>query len=174
MSKENIPHQVDPFRFAANAIRLQGYLPVEDMRRLSSSLSKNTGEVEVNVEFGIDEQGIRFMRGDFSTQLVLQCQRCMKDFLHNITGNFLTGFAHTEEEAKELPKRYDPIVVKELVIADVIEDELILGLSIPMHPPDECEAKLPLEINSEQKETISKENPFKVIELLRKRNSNKV
>lgn len=175
MSHENIPYKIDPYRFAAQGIHLHGSLPVNKMNRLCSSLSKKEGEVEVDIQFGTDEQGTRFMRGQFSATVVLQCQRCLNDFSFNINGSFLSGFVRTEEEAKELSKTYDPIITDELIIAHTIEDELILSLPlVPKHLPDECNIKMPIEFDSVETAIPEKENPFKVIELLRKRNPNKV
>lgn len=179
MSKEYLPTKVDPFRFADQAIRLQGMLPIKDMQRFSESLYSNEGEVEVNVQFGVDEQKIRYMRGHYTTQLVLQCKRCMERYVQEVSGEILSGFAHTEEEADQLPDRYDPVVVSDgmLAIADVIEDELIIGLPIvPMHSANDCKVSLPLVLsseNSEQVSDVSKDHPFKVIELLRSKHNSK-
>ena len=178
MSKENLlPNKIDPFRFADNGTHLEGKLLVKEMNRLCTSLNNHAGEVKLSMMFGVDEQGIRFVRGAYSVHLILQCQRCMEPFEYDISGNFLSGIVHTEEEASELPKGYDSLVAKEgmLVIQDVIEDELIVTLPIvPMHNIKDCKMKLPFAIDSEYTVESTQENPFKVIELLRhKRNSNK-
>lgn len=178
MPKENLlPHKVDPFRFAENEIRLEGTLLIKDMHRLAASVNNDTGKVDVKVNFGVDEQGIHFIRGQYVTHLMLQCQRCMEDFGFDMTGHFLLGIVHTEEEADQLPKGYDSIIAKEgeLIIQDVVEDELIVGLPIvPMHNLQDCKIKLPLALDSTEEVESEKENPFKVIEILRaKRNLNK-
>lgn len=172
MTKEYLPLKVDPFRFADNATRLYGSLPVKNMTRLTSSLLSDEGEVQVNIDFGIDEQGLRYARGHLSTHLALQCQRCMESFNYEIIDDFLLGIVQTEEEAEELPERYDPLIATEpdLLIQDVVEDELIVSLPIvPMHSENDCKVHLPLQAESETASGIEKENPFKVIELLRKR-----
>ncbi len=171
MSKETLPLKVDPFRFADNGTCLQGRLPIKNMKRLMESLTFDQGEVDIDIQFGVDEQEIRYIRGHLKTQLILQCQRCMEPFKYEIIDDFLLGIVQTEEEADELPERYDPLVIKEmdLFIQDVIEDELIVSLPIvPMHPPKDCKVRLPLV--AESTGISDKENPFKVIELLRKRN----
>lgn len=178
MSKENsLPQKVDPFRFAENEISLEGVIPIKDMVRLSPSLGSNEGQVEVHVTFGMDEQGTRFIRGHYSAHVVLQCQRCMETFENEVSGNLLLGMVTAEEAISELPKNYDPIVIKEgsLSIQDVIEEELILSLPIvPMHSTKNCKITLPLAVGSTEKVESESENPFKVIELLRvKRNVDK-
>lgn len=173
MSEENLPTKIDPIRFAEHAIRLQGVLLLKDMPRLSSSLSSHEGVVNVVFQFGVDEQGIRFLRGEFATQLTLQCQRCTKPFAYNIADEFLSGIVSTDAEAEKLPKGYDPLIVKDgiLSLQTIIEDELIIGLPIvPVHPADDCPIKMPYVLDVEAE--ADKNNPFKVIELLRTKNHN--
>src|SRR6266702_4190921 len=100
MSKEILlPQKVDPFRFADNAVRLEGVLFIKEMQRLCSSLSQDTGEVAISIEFGVEESGIRFMRGHIATHLMLQCQRCLEPFRQELTGRFFLVIVHTAEEA---------------------------------------------------------------------------
>lgn len=170
MSEENIPQKVDPFRFAENAIRLQGLLPVKDMQRLCEVLHEETGEIGVDIEFGKNEQGIRFVTGQLSGTLQLQCQRCMEPLAYEITNKIWLAIVHTEDEAEDLPTGYDSIVVKDgiLVIQDMVEDELIVSMPVvPMHDPKDCKVTLPLIIESDQATQMEKESPFKVIEFLR-------
>lgn len=178
MSKEILlPQRVDAFRFAENEIRLEGVIPIVDMERLASSLSSDAGQVHVRVQFGKDEQGAPFLRGEYSAHLLLRCQRCMEAFDHEVNGQLLVGIVTSEEEMDRLPKGYDGVIVEDgqLQLRDVIEDDLIVGLPIvPMHSMPDCNVSLPLEIGSGSKPEPEKENPFKVIELLRsKRDINK-
>ena len=179
MPKENmLPTKiVDPFRSAENAIHLQGILSVKNMERLCSSLNSDSGEVNVSMEFGVDEQEIPFIRGELSTQVVLQCQRCMEPFSYDIADHFLLGIVRSEEDASRLPDRYNPVIAnndKALIIQDVIEDELLVSLPIvPMHHPKDCNVTLPLSADPKNMEESEKENPFKVIELLRSKHNSK-
>jgi uncharacterized protein len=168
MANEYLPLKVDPFRFADNATRMHGSLPIKNMERLAPSLASDQGDIEINIQFGVDEQKLRYLHGHLSTQLILQCQRCMESFNYEIISDFKLGIVKTEEEAKELPDRYDPLLADgiEVLIQDVIEDELIVSLPIvPMHSAENCRVGLPLK--AESGERVEKENPFKVIELLR-------
>lgn len=172
MLKDTLPAQVDPFRFADNAISLQGALYIKDMQRLASGLYTNEGEIRVSMEFGVDRQGIHFLRGQITACLVLQCQRCLEPFSHEIESSFLSGIVRSEEEANQLPKGYDQLIVKEgmLALQEVVEDELIINLPIvPMHKVSDCKVKLPLEIETNEEVQVGKENPFKVIEFLKVR-----
>lgn len=170
MSKESLPEKINPFRFAENALRLQGFYLIKDLSRLTPSLSNDEGEVQIDLTFGVDRQGIRYMKGHLETQLNLQCQRCMQPFIYGIMCDFTFGVVRTEEEAEMLPKQYDPIVVSKeaLLLLDMVEDELIINLPlIPMHPPEACKIKLPLKAKLESGSDDGRNNPFKVIESLR-------
>lgn len=178
MSKENqVPHKIDPFRMADHAMQFERSFSLKDMTRLHESLSNQEGEVTVDFEFGKDtDQHVQFVRFTFRAELSLQCQRCLEPFSYPIQGQLQAGLVHNEEEARRLPKEYDPVIVKDGTIAlqDVVEDELIIGLPIvPMHLAKDCGVKLPKRLDSEIES--EKDNPFKVIELLRsdKHNSNK-
>jgi uncharacterized protein len=110
------------------------------MSRLRSSLSSDEGEVRVDLSFGVDEEGIRFIKGHMETCLILECQRCLEPFSYEIIGDFMSGIVRTEKEADRLPERYDPLLVPEssLVLGEMIEDELIISLPIvPMHGMDD-------------------------------------
>ena len=175
MHKDNLPLKVDPFRFADNSLSLSGMLLIKDMPRLCSSLGSDEGEVRVELVFGIDEEGIRYIKGHMTTCLILICQRCLESFKYEIIGDFMLGIVRTEKEADRLPERYDPLLVPDLslVLSDMVEDELIVGLPIvPMHRIDDCKAKKSLESYSSDA-VIERENPFKVIELLRSKRNDK-
>lgn len=179
MSNENLPEKINPFRFAESGSSLHGTLAIKDMQRLGTSLIAHDGEVQVHLQFEVDEQGTKILRGHLETQLKLQCQRCMQPFNYEIINDFVSGLVRSEEEAKQLPDVYEPVLVKEdgmLVIQDMIEDELIIGLPIvPMHDAMECKIELPKVIlGSREVSEGDDNNPFKVIEILRaKRNSDR-
>lgn len=176
MSKDYLPQQVDPFRFAENATRLRGTLSIQNMQRLLTSLYSDEGEVTIVMEFGIDEQKIRFLQGHIEGSVILQCQRCMEKLPYTINNDFCAGLVETDEEAELLPKQYDPVMVTEgsLIIQDMIEDELIINLPIvPMHDMKDCKVKLPLVAEDEIENVVKKDNPFKVIESLRSKRDDK-
>lgn len=178
MSKENLPEKINPYRLAEAGAVLHGILHVKDMQRLCMELAQDDGHVEVRIELGVDQEGVRFLRGHFEAHLMLQCQRCMESFAYEIIGDFLSGVVASEEEAKRLPDRYEPVLTDEdmLVLQDVIEDELIIALPIvPMHDQADCKVVLSnITLGPEQEEIEKENNPFKVIEILRtKRDTNR-
>lgn len=176
MSKDNnvLPEKVSSFRLAETEAALQGILRLEDMQRLQPSLHDNKGQVSVKMQFGTDEEGIRFVRGHVEAEVHLQCQRCMRPFVFEIVDDFVSGLVKTEEEAANLPERYDPVVTEEgtFSILERVEDELIISLPIvPMHNLKDCEVKSPsILLKDGEGADQERENPFKVIEILRSKN----
>lgn len=171
MSNGNLSLKVDPFRLAEQCVEMEGVLQVKNMGRLCSGLYSPEGEVKVKLRFDKDRQGIRFLRSQTEARVMLQCQRCMEPYSHEIKNDSMLGIIAAEEESNDLPGRYDPVVAKDgiLMIQDMVEEELILSLPIvAMHQPKDCKVKS----ESESEMAVEKENPFKVIEFLKEETSN--
>jgi uncharacterized protein len=172
MSKDYLPIQVDPVRFAENATHLHGTLLVKNLERLGESLMTPAGEVTVDLQFGIDQQRIRFLKGHCETELTLQCQRCLEPFQYKIVGNFNSAIVGSEEAEKELPESYDPLLIdpenSTLNLQDLVEEELIISLPIVFkHDLQDCKIKTPYFVAGDA--VNEKESPFKVIEFLKEK-----
>lgn len=167
MSEKLIPEHIDPFRYAEQSLGLDGKVKVADLKRLDMNLDKNA-EIAVNLQFGIDEQKITYLKGHLETKLSLQCQRCMEPLVYGIMSDFSLGVVSTLDEANSLPEQYEPALAAEgsLALRELIEDEIILNLPIiPKHEPDECKVKLPLAESGW--EPGKGKNPFHVLESLK-------
>jgi len=143
-------------------------LPVAEMQRLSPNVVVNDDVVTVDLQFGIDEQGVTFLKGRLKTTLNLQCQRCMEPFVYEIISDFVLGIVDTLDEANALPEHYEPALAEEgaLALRDLIEDEIILNLPIiPKHKPEECKVKLPQADSGWEQE--KEQNPFHVLKTLK-------
>lgn len=167
MSEKMIPEYIDPFRFAEQNLVLDGIVKVADLKRLQTSLKSLDEVIAVHLAFGVDEQGITFIKGHLATKLLLQCQRCMEPVSYEIMSDFILGIVNKLDEVNALPERYEPALAKDnsLALRDLIEDEIILNLPIiPRHEPSVCKVELPL-TNADWDE--SKKNPFHVLESLK-------
>lgn len=174
MSKDYLPQKIDPFRSANQALGMHGYLMIQGMERLCLNLSSNEGEVEVDMNFGVDEQKVPFLRGHLNTTVKLQCQRCMEPFSYAIITDFVLGIIHKEEEAARLPEGYDPVITDEgmLAIKDLVEDELIVSLPlVPMHDPKVCKIGVPYKVSFG--DIPESNNPFNVVSILRSKDDAK-
>jgi len=187
---ERIPKRIDHYRYTNKGVVIKGELAQKDLTRLSDVVTDNSGNIIYRLEFGIDALQNRFIRGRISTQVILQCQRCLEDYILDIDSTIALAFVHMDIDAQRAEESgLEPFFVdkKELVDPRVlIEDELLLALpQIPSHPySDEddgnsiCQIKLdypPGRINSRltkkqtdiiDNEQMEKENPFAVLKKL--------
>lgn len=134
---------VDAIRLAKTGQRLTGEIGLARMTRLGPSLASRAGAATVTLQFGVDAQGIGFVRGHVNSRLEVICQRCLKPMVLDVEAVVSLGIVASPEAARELPEEYEPLLVGEdpVSIAAVVEDELILALPIvTLHPPGVCTA----------------------------------
>jgi uncharacterized protein len=173
--RKRLPHEIDPFRLVEARAELSGSVPLKQFRRLSPLLVDDSGQITVELSFGIDELGVPFVSGHISTELALVCQRCLERYDFTVDLDIALAWIRTEKEAESLPLRYEPYLVETspLNLNDVIEDELLLALpQIPMHDESDCDATKwidgPAEHMDEDAATKDgNDNPFSVLESLK-------
>ena len=167
MSEKLLPEHIDPYRYAEQALRLSGEAKLTDMHRLESMIGSQEDKASVELHFGVDEQGISFLKGHLQTRLYLQCQRCLNPYHYEIIVDFVLGMVHTDDEAKQLPECYEPVLVKESHVAlrELVEDEIILNLPlIPKHDSKDCKVAIPTDLEQAEDKI---DNPFRVLESLK-------
>lgn len=172
MSVQRLPAQIAPYKLARQGQILKGVLPLDGMKRLHGALASSNGQVEVDLEFGRDEQGTYFAVGSLKASVEMVCQRCMTAMPVEVAAEIKLGFCGSDEMAQRIPERYEPCLVEEepVALTDLIEDELILALPlVALHPEQSCQPWL--EENqveaAEQEVTEERKNPFAVLEGLK-------
>ncbi len=163
-----LPDKIDPVRLAEGRRVLQGELPVAAMPRLTALLTDDSGTARVDITCGVDQEGVRFLRGTVTADVTMECQRCLENFRLPLHAEFALGIVSHESLAERLPEHYEPLVVGEnpIFLRDIVEDELILSLPIvPKHPEGQCPAgKGGDEV---QKSEERRENPFAALKSLK-------
>jgi uncharacterized protein len=173
-----LPQIVHPGRLAESGAALRGSLPLNSMTRLAGYLNDTEGEVNVELEFGIDEHKVRYVQGRLRASLQLVCQRCLQPLAYPLEIDVALGLSPSEAAAGSLPGHYEPVVVEEprLDLGKLVEDELLLALPIvPMHAPDACRFHRQLIDTPESGRTAQQETrrPFAGLgELLREKERN--
>lgn len=170
--RQQLPKEIDPFRFANTGRELKGEVDLAEMTRLAESLRHTDGVVKVWMQFDIDETGTPFMEGHFETTLSLSCERCLQEMRLPMAIDSLLGVVRHEKLAEKLSDQYEPWVVDDTELTDpvsVVEDELILALPlVPKHDYD-ClpdEARLSGDKEDEEKPAKPK-SPFSVLSELK-------
>jgi uncharacterized protein len=144
LMSRHVPDFVNSTRATEGDFSITGQLAFTRMKRLLEVVNNPEGVAEVELNFSVDGQGIANVRGRIRADVVLMCQRCLEAMAVPIDVDFNLGIVATEDAAKRLPEQYDPLVVRgeQLLIAEVVEDEIILALpAIPRHEPEECPAR---------------------------------
>jgi len=166
-----LPDRIDPLRLAESGRELRGSLPLAALQRLVPSLHDTEGVVEVELS-GTKEGRIRRLDGHLVTTLKMVCQRCLEPMTLPVEVRFRLGLVTSEEQAERLPEALEPLLITEptLLLAELIEDELILALPIvALHPADSaCAAQIPVvQVEPEEPDEEPRKNPFAVLSQLK-------
>jgi uncharacterized protein len=168
MSDHTLPKTLDPFKYADQNKILEGEIALHLMPRLAGMLVDTNGRVKVELEFDRDPQRLRILKGALRTTVNLMCQRCLQPVATDIESDFTLGIVYDDEQAQNLPRAYEPLLIEDekMVLLDVVEEELILSLPMFAYHTD-CDAEDyqkadESEFASEELEE-KKPNPFEVL-----------
>ncbi len=163
----DLPESIAPERLAEAATCIEGRLELCTMTRLSELLGESRGMVELDLAFSRDEHGVACITGRYETSLQLVCQRCLEPFTVKLAHAINVGIARDKAGLNKLPETLEPLLLKQesIVLAEIIEDEILLGLPIsPMHRLEDCAVgELPGERGNTRK------NPFHILKELKTR-----
>jgi uncharacterized protein len=166
-SLKPLPKQGDPRKFAQQGISLDGFVPVAALPRLAESVQETTGEIQVDLAFGISVEKKKIVTGHASAELTLVCQRCLENVKVPVKSNISLGIVWDEEGAEALPEYLDPWITGEGIadLYDMIEVELLLSLPKVAYHEELCvDRQL---FTSGKPVEVKKPNPFQVLEQLK-------
>jgi len=138
-----LPEFIDPIRLAKKGKSLTGQMDFGGMDRLLSMLVSTQGVLDINLTLGVDDAGIRFVRGNLRANVTLSCPRCLDPMDYQIESEVMLGIIKVREQAEKLPRCYEPLLVEmdEISLRDIVEDELILAIPTTlMHDYKECQS----------------------------------
>jgi uncharacterized protein len=179
-SREHEPTRLDVEAFAKAGVSMQGQWPLTSLERLAESAAGDAPPGPGD-EVAWEARGeLRAVRGQpsqvwlhvsASTELALQCQRCLQpvDQKLAIERSFL--FVHGEDQAAALDTDSEDDVLaltRALDLRELLEDELLLALPlVPRH--DQCPAPLvvPSSAGAEQADEETP-HPFAALAALKK------
>jgi len=164
MSSE-LPLLIDPARLAASGKRVAGDFTLTEMPRLVGLVQNQEGKVTYNLAFEKDDHGVIRISGKVSARLTLVCQRCLNLMEWQLNNPVNIGFAGDREQIEYLPDFVEPLIseLREIPLASLIEEEVILGLPLsPLHNPEDCPAQQLVEQHSPKRD-----NPFAILKDVR-------
>jgi uncharacterized protein len=165
-SHDLLPRQVDIRRLIAANVSLMASEPLTSFRRLGGMLEADTGSVEVQLHFFIDEQRLRRIDGAVQATVMVTCQRCLQPMPVAIDSRFAVAAVWNDEEGEHLPRHVDPYIVGEEPqdIRDLIEDELIISVPyVSYHSEGPCAEQAAQGDEAEPVAEERRENPFSVL-----------
>ena len=170
--RQQLPREIDPFRFAHAGRELEGELALDEMTRLAESLHHTVGQVSVSMKFDIDGTGTPYMHGHFVTTLSLTCERCMQELALPVEIDTMLGLLRHEKLVEGLAEQYEPWIIDGDELTDpasVVEDELILALPlVPKHDYDCLPEEAWFSGDKENEEKADKPaSPFAVLAALK-------
>ncbi len=181
MSNAELPRSVDPHRVAEAGAEQTGTVPLIRLKRFQSAVLSvpETGTCRVRLVFSRDSQRRRIVQGSLEAEVELQCQRCLGGMMALVSSSFELGIVSSDEQARQLPSELEPFVAGEdsADLWTLVEDELLLALpAYPLHERADCPATSELEalepgsdeVGHESEVDERRENPFKILEGLKK------
>ncbi len=126
-----LPSSLDFWQMASTESQLQGCLALSTLVRLSAAIHPSDGWVNVSLQGYHDADDQPVITGRIQTTVYLTCQRCLAPMAWPLDIEVCLGLVHSDAEAARLAPTYEPLIAtRTTVLADVIEDELLLALPI--------------------------------------------
>jgi uncharacterized protein len=128
----------DAFAFARDGRVLEGTLAVADLERLHDLLAELAGEVTFRLQGFKGENGEPMLHLVVSGLVPLACQRCLEPVPCDLDVDTLLelvpeGADLSQDELEDDTRDFLP-VVRELDVAELVEDEILLALPVaPRH-----------------------------------------
>lgn len=114
-----------------------GEMPVASILNLSNELKKHgLTPVSYTLRFYVDSEGYPVIEGEMVGDFELVCQRCLEPMKLTVKAEILVSPVASDAQAKQLPERYEPLLMTEgeLNFAEWIAEELHLALPlVPRH-----------------------------------------
>lgn len=168
MANVMLSKNINPIKVAENNQTLEGTLDLAEMTRLAEISLDKEGIAAINFESGQDAEGYYYISGEINTEFKLICQRCNKPMLLKLAIAVNLSPVFSDEQAQQLPKIYDPLLLSgdTVNLSTMVEEEILLSIPVfPKHSLEECpvnESHL-REWEEEDKDNIT---PFAVLKKL--------
>jgi uncharacterized protein len=171
-----IPDYVDARKIFAQQALLEGMIPVSRMPRFCDLVAATQGDVQVAMKFDLDESNRRIIEGTLDTQAQVICQRCLEPMQIALHDEFRLAVVGSESKSEGLPKSLDPWICEDikLVLAEVIEEQLILCMPIVSYHENNCIEKLSFAVSQSKRDGTAqaansegKPNPFDILKALK-------
>jgi uncharacterized protein len=168
--KDHLPDRLDLYAAAEAGRIIRGRVPLASLARVLPLTASGTGELDVVLELGRDQEGTRYLAGSIKGVLALQCQRCLDPMEYPLNVRFRLGLVQNPDDVQYLADRYEPLIVtpEPAQITEVISDEVLLALPIaPLHEDMGNCREVAADYHASA--DAQRDNPFAVLEQLKQK-----
>jgi len=172
MLTEPLPRRLDICKAADHQSRVEGQVELSELRRFRGLLASDSGSVQGFMRFGRDEERRFLVAVEVEARVTVTCQRCLERMPLRVTAASELAAVWNDEQAAQLPRRLDPLLLEgqECDLWSLVEDELILAIPpFSYHPGGDCNpalAELSAAAEAEP-EGEARSHPFNVLERLK-------
>lgn len=175
MTAPLIPETMDCKKAFVRRVEIAGRVPVDRLKRFGAMLVDTSGDVDVDMQFVIDEANRKLIQGTVKAAVNVRCQRCLESLAIEVDEALQLAVVESEGLAERLPVEIDAWVTEDplLHLHNIVEEQLILGMPIvTMHADGECELAVQPGAEGEASEMAGpessrKDNPFAALEVLK-------
>ncbi len=174
MVETPVPDYVDARKIFAQHAHIRGTVELSRFKRFCELLANPAGQVNVSLEFGLDDRHRRVVQGSIETCVAVQCQRCLEQTSVELKESIKLGVVETEAQIESLPDDVDPWLNTDvrLSLIDILEEQLILAMPIVSYHPQACASLLVVTntggANDETGNALQRQdNPFAVLKKLK-------
>lgn len=164
-------------QLARQGARIERSFAGDDLPRWAQ-LAYGEWSVQAAFEFYRDADALSWVKGEYQARAELLCTRCSEVLEHAFTGQVNVCIVGTDAQANELAGDYDVLVARPDadLMADIVEDELLLAVPEWLCVADECERGLPHDYPAAGKvqvepslrsQQLDRKNPFDVLARLK-------
>lgn len=170
MSAEPLPTALDVRKAAQRGAGIKARLSPPDLHRFRALLAADDGAIEVDCQFSRDEENRHLVALSLTADVVVVCQRCLEPMNKRLDCQSQLAVVWTDDQAADLPRHLDPLIVAEqnCDLMAVVEEELILAMpAFSYHDTEACRESTraysdPIDLVEEEKP-----NPFDVLAQLK-------
>ena len=172
MLTEPLPTTLDVRKAAARGASVSGQLSPSELQRFRPLLASDEGSIEVEFSFARDEENRYLVQLAVTANVVVTCQRCLEAMPESLVSNNTLAVVWTDEQAAQLPRHIDPIIVEDQAcnLWELVEEELILALpAYSYHDTEGCKKIIADFSDPEIVDDAGEErpNPFNVLAQLK-------
>ncbi|MFT4520199.1 MAG: hypothetical protein ACI9JM_002599 [Halioglobus sp.] len=172
MLTEPLLSTLDIRKAAVRDTGVSGVLRPLDLQRFRPLLAADEGSIQAELSFSRDEEKHYLVTVEVSADIQIICQRCLEAMSEHIESTNTLAAVWTDEEAAQLPRSLDALILgdESCNLWELVEDELMLAMRpFSYHDTEECKNRIKAFSDPalEEEQGEEKPNPFNVLAQLK-------